>query len=92
MHGGNVTQRLHVCQYRVDMAPPGYATDIKPLFRAQDIGAMSFAFDLGSYEDVRDNAADIYERLVDGSMPCDGAWPAEQLELFREWMEGGSPA
>jgi hypothetical protein len=30
---------------------------------------MSFAFDLSSYEEVRRNAEEIYERLADGSMP-----------------------
>ena len=71
---------------------PSYATDIRPLFRDQDVGAMSFAFNLGSYEDVRDNAAGIYERLANGEMPCDGAWPREQVELFRTWIQAGSPA
>jgi hypothetical protein len=40
---------------------------------------MSFAFDLGSYEDVRANAEEIYERLADGSMPCDARWPGEEV-------------
>ncbi len=31
---------------------------------------MSFTFDLGRYEDARDNADAIAERLGDGSMPC----------------------
>ncbi len=71
------------------MAAPSYAGDIRPLFRDQDVRAMSFAFDLGSYEDVRENAVDIYRRLADGDMPCDGAWPAEQVQLFREWIDSG---
>ena len=71
---------------------PSFAQDIRPLFRAQDVGAMSFAFDLTSYEDVKANAADIHERLAEGDMPCDGAWPDDKVQLFREWMEAGSPA
>ena len=45
--------------------------DIHPLFRQEDVSTMSFAFDLASYEDVRTNAEAIYQRLADGSMPCD---------------------
>ena len=54
-----------------------FERDIRPLFRPEDVDAMSFAFDLASYEDVRANADEIYERLADGSMPCDSRWPAE---------------
>ena len=70
---------------------PGFERDIRPLFRPGDVEAMSFAFDLTSYEDVRANAEDIYERLADGSMPCDSAWPDEQVERFRAWIDSGSP-
>jgi hypothetical protein len=41
---------------------------------------------------VRANAEAIYDRLADGSMPCDGAWPAQQVELFRSWIDDGAPA
>src|SRR6516164_10136593 len=50
---------------------------------------MRFAFDLWSYEDVSASAAAIFEKLSTGAMPCDGAWPAEQVELFRRWMDTG---
>ena len=63
--------------------------DIRPLFRPEDRNAMSFAFDLAAYDDVRQNAEDIYERLADGSMPCDEPWPAEMIDLFRGWIDGG---
>jgi hypothetical protein len=46
-------------------------------------------FDLSSYQDVRANADAIYERLAEGSMPCDGGWPAEQVERFRTWIDTG---
>ena len=68
-----------------------FAGDIRPLFRDRDVRSMSFAFDLSSYEDVRTNAEEIYARLADGSMPCDGGWPADQVERFRTWIDGGSP-
>ena len=49
-----------------------YGRDIRPLFRDGDVESMSFAFDLSSYEDVRDNAEATYDRLDGGTMPCDG--------------------
>jgi hypothetical protein len=70
----------------------GYERDIRPLFRPRDVGAMRRFFDLSSYSDVRANADKILERLSGGSMPCDGAWPEEQIELFRGWMAAGCPA
>jgi hypothetical protein len=73
-------------------AGPGFEHDIRPLFRPEDVRAMSFAFDLASYKDVRTNAEGIYERLAEGSMPCDAPWPAEQVERFRAWIDAGSPA
>lgn len=68
-----------------------YETDIQPLFRDKDRARMEWAFDLWRFEDVRDNAEAILERLEDGDMPCDGAWPDEQIEKFKSWMEAGSP-
>jgi hypothetical protein len=70
---------------------PGFEHDIRPLFRQGDVSAMSFAFDLASYEDVRTNAEGIYQRLSDGSMPCDTRWPPEQVVRFRAWIDAGSP-
>jgi hypothetical protein len=71
---------------------PGFERDIKPLFRESDRDAMDFAFDLWRYDDVKTNAANILERLEDGTMPCDREWPEEQVVLFRRWVEGGMPA
>jgi len=68
---------------------PGFAADIRPLFRDKDVKRMAFAFDLASYDDVKSNAPGIYERLADGSMPCDGAWSPEQIALFRQWIDDG---
>jgi hypothetical protein len=66
-----------------------FERDIRPLFRPTDVETMSFAFDLSSYGDVRDNAETIYERLADGSMPCDQEWPPQDVERFRRWIDGG---
>ena len=53
---------------------------------------MEYVFDLHSDEDVRTNAEIIYERLADGSMPCDEEWPEERVAVFRSWIDGGMPA
>ena len=71
---------------------PTFAKDIQPLFREEDRDAMKFVFDLWDYQQVQDNAQDILDRLSDGTMPCDGEWPEEQIETFRRWMAAGTPA
>ncbi len=50
---------------------PGFEDDIKPLFREKDRERMEWAFDLWSYEDVKENAEDIYERVEEGIDACD---------------------
>jgi hypothetical protein len=70
-------------------AAPSFAADIAPLWREKDVESMLFAFDLRSYEDVRQNAEEIQERLEDGSMPCDQEWPEERVALFRAWIDAG---
>jgi hypothetical protein len=69
----------------------GFERDIRPLFRDGDVKAMSWALNLASYDDVRANAEAVYGRLADGSMPCDGAWPADRVQLFRDWIDAGTP-
>jgi uncharacterized Fe-S cluster protein YjdI/CDGSH-type Zn-finger protein/truncated hemoglobin YjbI len=66
-------------------APVSFAAHIKPLFRKRDRDSMSFALDLWSYEDVKAHSADILERVGNGSMPCDGAWPKERVDVFARW-------
>jgi hypothetical protein len=68
---------------------PGFASDIRPLFRDKDVDEMRFAFDLSQYEDVKTNAASILDRLSDGSMPCDVPWTPDQIDLFSRWMNEG---
>jgi hypothetical protein len=72
-----------------DDEPVHFQADIKPLFREQDIQSMRLHFDLGSYEDVSEYSDRILDRLRRGSMPCDGAWPPEQVEVFDRWVRGG---
>jgi hypothetical protein len=69
--------------------PVSFERDIRPLFRQKDREAMMSHFDLFSYDDVRDNAGPIYQRLDDGVMPCDGAWPRADVDRFRAWMDSG---
>ena len=69
--------------------PVGFEAHIRPLFRPGDRQSMSFAFDLWSFDDVRVHSAEILRRLGDGSMPCDGGWPAGKIELFRRWVDTG---
>jgi hypothetical protein len=71
---------------------PSFDRDIRPLFRQHDVDAMDWAFDLSSYDGVKENAEDIYTRLANGTMPCDGAWPADRVGLFRTWIDAGTPA
>jgi len=46
-------------------------------------------FDLSKYEDVKENAAAIHERIEDGSMPCDAEWSREDVDKFKLWMDAG---
>jgi CDGSH-type Zn-finger protein/truncated hemoglobin YjbI len=70
-------------------AAVSFDAHVKPLFRPSDRDSMSFAFDLWSHADVVAHAADILDRLGKGTMPCDGAWPQEQVDVFRRWTESG---
>jgi hypothetical protein len=66
--------------------------DIKPLFRSKDRDSMLSAFDLFDYADVAENADAIVGSLRSGQMPCDGAWPASDVDRLQEWIDAGKPA
>lgn len=66
-----------------------FETQIKPLFRERDRQSMERAFDLWSVDDVRAHASKILERVKNGSMPCDGAWPPDRVQLFQRWVDSG---
>jgi hypothetical protein len=68
----------------------GFAADIKPLFREKDRDSMRRAFDLWSRDDVLAHAQAIASHLRDGTMPCDGRWPEQQVELFERWLAQGA--
>ena len=74
-----------------------FQADIRPLFTELDIHAMSKAFNLSSYDDVKAHRAAIYDRIrgIGGAvMPPpppkgDGPWPQSRIELFAKWMADG---
>jgi hypothetical protein len=50
---------------------------------------MQSRFDLWSYDDVTANASAIVTQIRAGTMPCDGAWPVEQVDLIQRWVDTG---
>ena len=72
--------------------PISFEQHVRPLFREQDRQSMKWVFDLWSHDDVAQNSDAILERLRNGTMPCDGAWPEEQVAVFADWIEAGTPA
>ncbi len=72
------------------MSTLSFAADIRPLFRSYDIESMKPAgIDLSSCEDVKKKAQSIYARLSAKDMPCDGPWSDNDVQKFKEWMDGG---
>jgi hypothetical protein len=69
-----------------------FERDIKPLFRDKDRSSMLRAFDLFDYADVVAHAQAIVGALRGGRMPCDGAWPADQVDKLQHWIDLGMPA
>ncbi len=71
--------------------PVNYTDHIKGLFRPKDRQSMQFAFDLWSYADVSRHAEAIMDAVSEGSMPCDGPWPPERVEVLQRWIDIGKP-
>jgi len=72
-----------------------FATDIRPLFRDEDIECMTpmgIALDDPAWMCVPANAQGVYGAVADGSMPPGEPWPEERVSLFKEWMDAGCPA
>ena len=69
-----------------------FETDVKPMFRERDRESMQSHFDLWSHDDVSEHADAILARLRAGTMPCDGAWPEADVDLFQRWAESGKPS
>jgi hypothetical protein len=69
-----------------------FEADIRPLFTDRDIHAMSKAFNLGSYSDVKTHASAIYDRIRVMPPPPprgEGPWPQSRIDLFAKWMAEG---
>jgi hypothetical protein len=74
-----------------------FEADIRPLFTDRDIRAMSKAFNLASYNDVKTHANAIHDRIrgIGGAvMPPppprgEGPWPQSWIDLFAKWMAEG---
>jgi hypothetical protein len=90
--GGTTTISTDSAQAPGPDVPLHFEENIKPLFRERDRDSMRFAFDLWSLDDVSTHADAILEQLEAGTMPCDGAWPAERVADFRRWIDAGKPA
>jgi hypothetical protein len=59
-----------------------FERDVRPIFREKDRDSMLKRFDLWSHSDVQAHQDAILERLRNGTMPCDGAWPPERVAVF----------
>lgn len=77
--------------------PTSFQADIRQLFTDRDVQAMSKAFNLARYDDVKARAALIYDRIrgIGGAvMPPppprgEGPWPQSRIELFAKWIADG---
>jgi len=86
------TEEAPVMELPTEGEPISFDAHIKPLFRSKDRQSMKFVFDLWAHDDVSLHADAILQRLRNGSMPCDGAWPAEKVDAFDRWIQAGKPA
>ena len=71
-----------------------FQNDIRPKFIDEDVEHMNdFGLDLNDYATVRDNAEVILTRLKDSVNPMPpaprGPWPADWIECFQQWIDGG---
>jgi hypothetical protein len=96
---GGINSHLKEIQnvWSATMKLTSFEVDIRPLFTERDIRAMSKAFNLTSYDDVKKHAVAIYDRIrgVGGAVmpppppPGEGPWPQSRIELFAKWMSEG---
>jgi hypothetical protein len=73
-----------------------FDADILPLFTSMDIEHMGYArvsLDDYAYMSQPANASTIYEKVSTGTMPPGDSgeqrWSSAQVQLFKEWMDGG---
>jgi hypothetical protein len=72
------------------MAATSFANDVMPILN-QFKGQMMWRFDLTSYDQMKANAALIYNRIQTKQMPPPPFPPLsdEQIRTFKSWMDGG---
>jgi hypothetical protein len=71
-----------------------FATDIRPLFRDEDITCMDGGgvhLDDLAWMSVPANAQSVYDSASTGAMPPDAPWPSDRVSLFKKWMDAGYP-
>lgn len=75
------------------MANPTWNDPIRGYFTPTDISHMKqvAGFDLGSYDDVKNNAPNIYSMVANGNMPPGNPWPQSWVENFAAWGQNGFP-
>jgi len=79
---------------KLDAAPPapGFAHDIRPLFRDGDVACMTprgVKLADATWMRTPANAQRVYNILHAGAMPPDGRWPDDKLGIFKSWIDGG---
>ena len=72
------------------MASVSFQKDIVPMFY-EFRGPMLWRLDLTKYEDVKANAAMIYNQMIQSGMPPPPfpSFTADQTKLFQQWMTEG---
>ena len=69
-----------------------FDSDIRGLFRQGDRDSMfntRLRLDLWDYAQVSNWADRILMQLEHGLMPCDQAWPSENIAIFKKWIADG---
>lgn len=69
-----------------------FVTDIRPLFRDEDIQCMEpsgVRLDDPAWMCTAANAQSVYDQVATGAMPPDAPWPPDRVSLFKKWMDAG---
>lgn len=69
-----------------------FKADILPLFTPQDISCMKGQGVLLSdyaYMSSAGHAEMVYNQLSSGNMPPGNPWPANNIQLFKSWIDDG---
>ena len=70
------------------MADPSFANDIKASSSARRTAVDARPIrPVGCFQDVRDNGPAILEVLRAGTMPCDGQWSTDDIDIIRNWAK-----